>query len=103
MADPGPVAGEEIRDRVHRGAVEFKLVLQIACPGDKLDETSIAWPKDRRIAELGTISITKAVTDNDAAQKQLLFLPNALPAGIEPEDPMINLRSAVYPVSYERR
>ena len=31
------------------------------------------------------------------------FLPNALPEGIEPEDPMINVRSAAYPISYERR
>ena len=66
-------------------------------------DPSIAWLKDRRTVELGTISITKVVAQNDAAQKQLLFLPNALPEGIEPEDPMINVRSAAYPISYERR
>jgi len=66
-------------------------------------DPSIAWLKDRRIVELGTISITKVVAQNDAAQKQLLFLPNALPEGIEPEDPMINVRSAAHPISYERR
>ena len=66
-------------------------------------DPSIAWLKDRRIVELGTISITKVVAQNDAAQKQLLFLPNALPEGIEPEDPMINVRSAAYPISYKRR
>ena len=66
-------------------------------------DPSIAWLKDRRTVELGTISITKVVAQNDAAQKQLLFLPNALPEGIEPEDPMINVRSAAYPISYKRR
>ena len=95
--------GKEIAERVKHGPVKFKLMLQIADSGDKLDDPSIAWPKGRRVVELGTIAVTKAVVDNDLAQKQLLFLPNALPAGIEPEDPMINARSAAYPVSYGRR
>ncbi|KAF1007799.1 MAG: Catalase-related peroxidase [Pseudomonas fluorescens] len=44
-----------------------------------------------------------AVADNLAAQKSLMFLPNNVPAGIEPQDPMINARSAAYPVSFGRR
>jgi catalase len=103
-AKQGPdYLGKEIVERVKHGPVKFKLMLQIAGTGDKLDDPSIAWPKERRTVELGTIAITKAVADNDLAQKQLLFLPNALPAGIAPEDPMINARSAAYPVSYGRR
>lgn len=95
--------GAEIRRRVGQGPVAFRLVLQIAEPGDKLDDPSIAWPDSRRTVELGTLSITSAVADSDAAQKQLLFLPSAVPEGIEPEDPMIDARSAAYPVSYDRR
>jgi catalase len=95
--------GDEIRQRVKQGPVQFKLVLQVADRGDKLDDPSIVWPGSRRIVELGTISITKAVADNDAAQKQLLFQPTAVPAGIEPADPMITARSAAYAVSYGRR
>jgi hypothetical protein len=34
-------------------------------------DPSIAWLKDRRIVELGTISITKVVAQNDAAQKAI--------------------------------
>lgn len=37
------------------------------------------------------------------AEKTLLFLPNAQTAGIEVEDPMINVRSAAYSVSFGRR
>jgi catalase len=94
---------QEIRERVKRGSVKFKLVIQVAAQGDKLDDPSIAWPDSRPAVDLGTISITKAVADNVAEQKKLLFMPNALPAGIDPEDPMINARSAAYPVSYGRR
>ena len=93
----------EIRKRVSRAPVRFKLVLQVAQPGDKLDDPPVRWPDGRRTVELGTLSITKAVADSDAAQRKLLFQPNALPAGIEVEDPMVNARSAAYAVSFGRR
>ncbi|MGN1290677.1 MAG: catalase family peroxidase [Bradyrhizobium sp.] len=93
----------EIRARVAQAPVSFRMLLQVAAAEDKLDDPSIAWPDTRQTIELGTISVTKAVQDSDAAQRQLLFLPNALPAGIEVQDPMIDARSAAYPVSYGRR
>ena len=59
---------------------------------------------DTRIqVELGILKITEAVSENDAAERKLLFLPGALPAGIEPQDPMISARQEAYPVSYRRR
>ncbi|MBB4396306.1 hypothetical protein [Bradyrhizobium sp. ERR14] len=83
--------------------MNFKVMLQVAAAEDKLDDPSIAWPDTRQVVELGTISITKVVQNNDAAQQELLFLPNALPSGIEAQDPMIDASSAAYPVSYARR
>ena len=91
----------EIRHRVQQMPVKFKMVLQVAESGDKLDDPSIAWPDGRRVVELGTLSIARAMSAD--AEKTLLFMPNALTAGIEVEDPMINVRSAAYPVSFERR
>ncbi|KAF1020764.1 MAG: Catalase-related peroxidase [Pseudomonas sp.] len=94
---------EEILHRVTQGPVAFKLVVQVAEPGDKLDDPSITWSDKHRLVELGTLQVTRAVADNAAAQKSLMFLPNNVPAGIEPQDPMINARSAAYPVSFGRR
>jgi catalase len=94
---------EEIVKRVGEGPVRFKYVAQIAEQGDKLDDPSIAWPDDRKTVELGTIEVEKAVADSDAAQRALLFIENALPPGIEPEDPMINIRSQAYAISFARR
>ena len=37
-----------IRERVERGAVRFTLELQIAEPGDPVDDPSAAWPAERR-------------------------------------------------------
>ena len=94
---------DEIRDRVRRGPVKFKLFLQVAEQGDKIDDPSIAWPDSRKKVELGSIMITKAVKDSQAAEKKLLFMPGALVPGIEAADPMIADRSAAYIVSLSRR
>jgi catalase len=93
---------DEIGKRVHRGPVKFKLVLQVAESGDKIDDPSIAWPDTRKKVELGTIAITKATTESHTADKWL-FLPGTVTAGIEAADPMIGIRSAAYPISFARR
>ncbi|MFZ6757950.1 catalase family peroxidase [Undibacterium sp. Ji50W] len=93
----------EIKQRTTLRTIKFKMMLQIASADDKLDDPSIAWPDSRLTLELGVLSITKVAEDNHAAQSKLLFLPNALPNGIEAADPMINARSNAYPVSFGRR
>lgn len=94
---------EEIRDRVHRAPVKFHLLAQVAEPDDKTDDPTVTWPETRRTVDLGTITITKAVEDSQAAEKKLLFVPGALTPGIEAADPMIAARSAAYIVSLSRR
>jgi catalase len=93
----------EIRDRVRRGPVKFKLLAQVAEPSDKIDDPTVVWPETRKKVELGTLTITKAVADSAAAEKKLLFVPGALVPGIEAADPMIAARSAAYIVSLSRR
>ena len=94
---------DEIRERVRRGPVKFKLLAQVAEQGDTIDNPTIVWPDTRKKVELGTITITKAVADSQAAEKKLLFVPGALVPGIEAADPMIAARSAAYIVSLSRR
>jgi catalase len=93
----------EIRDRVRRGPVKFKLIAQVAEPGDKIDDPTIVWPDTRKNVELGTLTMTRAVADSAAAERKLLFVPGALIPGIEAADPMIAARSAAYIVSLSRR
>jgi catalase len=93
----------EIRDRVRRGPVTFKLLAQVAEPSDKIDDPTVVWPETRKKVELGTLTITKAVADSEAAERKLLFVPGALVPGIEAADPMIAARSAAYIVSLSRR
>jgi catalase len=94
---------EEIAKRVAAAPVKFKLVAQLAEAGDKIGDPSIAWPDTRKTVELGEIVIERPVANNDAAEQALLFLPTALPEGIEPADPMLTARSEAYPISFSRR
>ena len=93
---------KEIGERLTRGPVRFKLLLEVARPGDKVGDPSIAWPETRIKVELGSIEITQAVADI-AAERRLLFLPGAVAPGIEAADPMIKARSDAYSVSFDRR
>src|SRR5262245_25415464 len=94
---------DEIRQRVAHGAVRFKVVLQLAAPGDKIDDPSVAWASTNKITTLGTLTVASVVPDSEATERSLMFLPALLPAGLEPADPMIQFRNKTYPVSYERR
>ena len=53
---------------------------------------------------LGTISVTRAVADNDAAEKRLVFMPNEAVKGLGlSDDPFLEARAAVYQVGYDKR
>ena len=94
---------DEIGQRLAHGPVTYKLMLEIAEEGDDLNDPSIAWPESRRKVELGTIEIKSVAPNTEAKAADLLFNPTGLPAGIEPQDPMIAFRSAAYLVSFRRR
>jgi catalase len=95
---------EELRTRLKTGPVKFRLVAQLANPGDPTNDASLVWPDDRKTVELGTISITSVVADSDAAQKALVFFPTTLTDGIElSDDPLPALRTAAYALSFARR
>lgn len=93
----------EINDRVGRKPARFTLMLQVAGKGDLVDDPSVAWPDSRQKVALGTISIDRRVPDSVAAEKTIVFMPNALPQGIAVEDQMVNFRSAAYGVSFSKR
>lgn len=94
----------EIRERLKRESVKFRLVAQIGEEGDQTDDVTIQWPEDRKIVELGSITLD-APEENDAMlQRQIIFDPIARVAGIEPsKDPLLEYRAAVYLISGKER
>ena len=77
---------------------------QLAASGDSTKDPAKAWPEDRKVTDLGVLTIDKVVPNSLDAQKALLFLPGQLTDGIEPsDDPLIDARTSAYAVSFSRR
>jgi catalase len=95
---------KELPARLAKGPVVFSLSAQLANPGDPTSDPTKPWPDDRKVVELGTLTLTKAAADSATAEKSLLFLPTNLPDGIEAsDDPLIDTRTQAYAVSFGRR
>ena len=95
---------DDLPRRLARGAVQFRLYVQLANPGDQTNDASIVWPDDRRRVELGTISLTTVAANNAELQRSLTYNPIYLTPGIElSDDPLVPLRSAAYALSVQHR
>ncbi len=95
---------QELTERLAKGPAKFRLFVQLAAEGDPTDDATAVWPDSRPTVELGVLTITKPVADNDAAQRALAYDPLHLIDGIEAsDDPLLETRSAAYAISRRRR
>jgi catalase len=95
---------DELPERLKSGPVSFHLKAQLAAPVDPTDDATKPWPDDRKVVELGVVTIDKAVANSAEAEKALLFLPGQLTDGIEAsDDPLIDVRDGAYAESFSRR
>jgi len=95
---------DELPERLKRGPITFHLRAQLAAAGDSTKDPSVAWPDDRKVVDLGVLTVDKPVPDSADAEKKLLFLPGQLTDGIEEsDDPMIDIRNGAYALSFSRR
>jgi catalase len=95
---------QEIGERVARGPVRFTLELQIAQPGDPLNDPSAAWPEGRQRVRAGTLELTALDTERETGDDVLVFDPTRVTDGIElSDDPVLRYRSRAYSESIYRR
>jgi catalase len=95
---------DEIDPRLAKGPINFRVVVQIAAPGDPTDDSSITWPNDRPEIELGTITLTKRENDLEPELRKIIFDPLPRVDGIDPSaDPLLDARAALYLLSGRRR
>jgi catalase len=95
---------DELKERVSRGPIGFRVVVQVAASGDIVDDATVHWPEDRLVSDFGRIVLTVPVADSGPTQKQIIFDPIPRVDGIEPsDDPLIELRAAIYLLSGRRR
>jgi catalase len=95
---------EEILTRVAAGPIYYRVAVQLADPGDVVDDATIHWPNERELFEIGQLKLTAPVIADAAEQKHIIFDPIPRVEGIEPsDDPLLELRAAIYLISGRRR
>ena len=94
----------DIQERVAKGPVSFRLELQVAEPGDPVDDPTRAWPKSRRTLLAGRFEITAPETERERDGDILVFDPTRVVDGIELSgDPVLRFRAEAYGESVARR
>ena len=94
---------DELTQRIAVGPIRFNTQVQIADDGDIVDDATIHWPGDRPVVPFGTVELTAKAPD-DEAHRRIIFDPIPRVDGIEPsDDPLLELRAAVYLLSGRRR
>ena len=95
---------EELPTRLKTSTVEYIIALQIAEKGDITNDATVSWPTNRKIVNLGTLTLKAMNADGVKFEKGTMYNPLTLVDGIEPsEDPILLARPAAYAVSFGRR
>lgn len=95
---------DEIQERLAKGPVKFRIVVQLAEDGDTVDDATVRWPEDRPQRSFGEISLTEITPDNAREQQQVIFDPIPRVDGIDASaDPLFEPRANVYLMAGRRR
>jgi catalase len=95
---------DELAERIAKGPVTFRILVQLANDGDTVDDATVHWPEERPVLDLGAVALTEPAPDNGHEQQHIIFDPIPRVEGIDPsEDPLLELRAAIYLLSGRRR
>jgi catalase len=95
---------DELTERIANGPVSFQVLVQVAGADDVVDDATVHWPEERPLIALGKIVLESPVPEDAHEQKKIIFDPIPRVTGIEPsDDPLLELRAAVYLLSGRRR
>jgi catalase len=95
---------DDLPRRIAKRPVVFHLKVQLAAAGDQTSDPSLPWPDNRKVVDLGVLTLDKPVADSLEVQKKLLFLPTRLTDGIEISDDRLPvIRAEAYALSFARR
>ena len=95
---------DETEARIAKEPVKLNVVAQLAEEGDEVNDATIQWPENRKLLKLGQLAFTELVQKEAHEQKNIIFDPIPRVDGIDAsEDPLLELRAAVYLLSGRRR
>jgi catalase len=94
----------EFSDRLARGPVGFRVLVQLAEAGDEVTDATTLWPETRSQAEFGTLTIQERVDELAPERRKIIFDPLPRVDGIDSAgDPLTAVRSDLYLMSGRRR
>ncbi len=95
---------DEIKERVAKEPVRFRVVVQLAEDDDTIDDATVRWPEERPQLAFGEISLQEITPNNAGEQQHIIFDPIPRVDGIEASaDPLFEPRANVYLMSGRRR
>ncbi len=95
---------DEIKERVAKEPVRFRVAVQLAEDGDITDDATVRWPEERPQAAFGEISLREIMPNNASDQQHIIFDPIPRVEGIEASaDPLFEPRANIYLMSGRRR
>lgn len=104
-AQPSNVLFEELEYRLVEGPVRFRLELQLAEPGDPVDDVTVIWPKTRERVHVGVMDLTERIEQAAIGDPVMMHDPTQLTDGIagSPDDEILAARRGVYLASVAER
>jgi catalase len=95
---------DELKERIAKQPVQFRIVVQLAKEGDIVDNATVRWPEDRPQLTLGEITLTGIAPNDTSEQQQIIFDPIPRLDGIEASaDPLFEERANIYLMTGRRR
>jgi catalase len=95
---------DEIKERIAREPVRFRVVVQLAEDGDTIDDATVRWPEGRPQRAFGEISLQEIAANDAGEQQHIIFDPIPRVDGIEASaDPLFEPRANIYLMSGRRR
>jgi catalase len=94
----------ELSKRLATGPAVFRIAVQLANPGDVVDDATVSWPAGRTEVDFGTLTLTERVDELAPERRKIIFDPIPRVDGIDSAgDPLTELRSDIYLLSGRRR
>jgi catalase len=94
----------ELSERLAKGPVGFRVLVQLAGDGDEVADATAVWPETREEVEFGTLTLTERVDELVPEMRKMIFDPVPRVDGIDPAgDPLTEVRSEIYLLSGRRR
>ncbi len=95
---------EEIKERVAKEPIRFRVAVQLAEDGDTIDDATIRWPEEHPQLAFGEISLQEIAPNDASEQQHIIFDPIPRVDGIEASaDPLFEPRANIYLMSGRRR